>query len=354
MSLIARQSFYSLLFNFSSFFMAAINAYILVPFLLENDLDKWGLVNILVIYATYFSVLSGLGLPASWIKFFFKFKKKQNDSFITFILLSIGIVSMIFLGIICIFDDYIISLLNINDPLLAEYFLFIAPLGISIVFFDMFFCYSISSFKVVFPILLSTNYHRILYIGMILLYYFSYIDLFDFIMILVIGYFVRLLILIFYIHFLVKPIKIKFNFSNLSIKEILKYSLFILFSYFCASFFITIDRVFVSIYFGLENLAIYSFAVYAATQIITFYNSMHNSVLPLLSKSIADNNMSKLEQLYKKTSIISLVLGGFYFVILVSNIDDIYEILPDKFLISINILLIFMFVFFTKATREYK
>ena len=352
MGIIAKQSFYNLLFNGSSLIMSFLNAFILVPFLLKDNLDKWGLVNILVIYATFFSDFVGFGLLNSWIKFFFKFDSKQNNSFIAFILFFVSIISLVLFFVIYFFKTYIIDIFNINDPLVVEYFTFIAPLGTAILLFNIFFYYSISSFKVVFPFLISTNYHRALYILMILLYYFEVLDLYGFILILFLGYFVRLIILIFYIHFTVKKIKLSLNFSILPIKKIFKYSFFAFLASFCTNFVISIDRIFVSIYFGLENLAIYSFAVYATSQIIVFYNSMHNSVLPLISKSIAENNIKKLEFLYKKTSIISLVLGGIYFVVLVSNIDDIFRILPDKFYPSLNILLLFILTALIKLTES--
>jgi O-antigen/teichoic acid export membrane protein len=81
----------------------------------------------------------------------------------------------------------------------------------------------------------------------------------------------------------------------------------------------------------IEQVAYYSVAIFIATVIAVPQRAMHQIMMPLTAKYLNDNDLTALEDLYKRSSMTLLVVSGFIFLLIVLNINQLYLILPKEF-----------------------
>lgn len=91
---------------------------------------------------------------------------------------------------------------------------------------------------------------------------------------------------------------------------------------------------------NIEQVAYYSVAIFIATVIAVPQRAMHQIMLPLTAKYLNENDRIALENLYKKSSITLLVVSGFIFLLIVLNINQLYDILPEEFTGGLFVVLI--------------
>ena len=80
---------------------------------------------------------------------------------------------------------------------------------------------------------------------------------------------------------------------------------------------------------GLKAIAIYSLAVFMSSVIEIPSRAISNIAFPLVGKAWANNNVEEVKNLYKKTAINQLVVGGLIFIGIWINIDQIITILIE-------------------------
>jgi O-antigen/teichoic acid export membrane protein len=83
-----------------------------------------------------------------------------------------------------------------------------------------------------------------------------------------------------------------------------------------------------SAYSGLRNTGIYTIAFFIATFIEIPKKSLSQVLIPLVSEANKNNDIGKLEELYKKSSLTQLIIGGFIFIIIWCNIANIFRLIP--------------------------
>lgn len=141
---------------------------------------------------------------------------------------------------------------------------------------------------------------------------------------LLVGYYLRLLIVIGYSFKIYSP-QIRFDLPK-NFKFILTYSLWILMSGMAASFILDIDKSMLSNLVAMENVAYYSVALFIATVVEAPGRAMFQIVSPLVAKAINKNDKMALEQLLKKSSRNLLVVCSFIFLIINLNLEDFYAL----------------------------
>jgi O-antigen/teichoic acid export membrane protein len=82
---------------------------------------------------------------------------------------------------------------------------------------------------------------------------------------------------------------------------------------------------------AIENVAYYGVAIYIASVIGVPARSMHQITNPITAKLLNDNDNDGLNELYKKSSLNLFIIGGLIFLLIVLNINQLYELIPEKF-----------------------
>jgi len=84
-------------------------------------------------------------------------------------------------------------------------------------------------------------------------------------------------------------------------------------------------------YLDLKQVAYYGLAFFIGSVIKVPARSISSISSPLIAKSFEENNRSNIQNIYSKTSINLLIIGGVIFLCIMLNIDDILQLLPEKF-----------------------
>src|SRR5690606_24191801 len=101
-----------------------------------------------------------------------------------------------------------------------------------------------------------------------------------------------------------------------------------------------LDKLMLEHYLPIENVAIYGIAIYIASVIGVPSRAMHQITYPLTAILLNKRDKEGLKDLYKKSSINLLVIAGFIFLLIVTNIRQIYELIPDAYQLSFSIVLL--------------
>jgi len=183
--------------------------------------------------------------------------------------------------------------------------------------------------KSVFGNFMKEVFHRVgvmfLFVGI----YFKWVDVEVFIYGVTIVYAIRTLIMMGYAFAIRKPV-LRFK-KITNVNSIIKYSLLIIIAGSVASIILEIDKFMLGQYIKIENAAYYGVAIYIATVVGVPARAMHQITNPITAVFLNENNKSALKDLYKRTSINLFIIGGFVFLLIVLNINELYDVLREEY-----------------------
>jgi O-antigen/teichoic acid export membrane protein len=110
-------------------------------------------------------------------------------------------------------------------------------------------------------------------------------------------------------------------------KDVLVYTFYIILSGSVANLLLDGDKIILSLYMDIENIAYYAIPTYIALVISVPSRSMHQIVYPITAKLMHENKHNEMDSLYKKTSINLQVVGGFVMLGIFLNINKLYELI---------------------------
>jgi len=152
----------------------------------------------------------------------------------------------------------------------------------------------------------------------------------------------RLIIVIIYSIYVIKP-KINFSFKK-DINEIFKYCLLIFLSGAASSIILDIDKSMLSSILTVENVAYYSVAVFIAAVIEIPGRAMFQILAPVVADALNKKHFKKLKSLYKKSSTNLVLVASLFFLLIILNLDDFYNMLNQEgYSIGIPIVIIVSF-----------
>ena len=114
-------------------------------------------------------------------------------------------------------------------------------------------------------------------------------------------------------------------------REILVFTLFSFLGGEASAIIGKIDVVLIKQFFDLKEVAYYSIPFYAASLIAAPLRSIAPISYTLISDFWKQNNLVKLQEIYKQTSVNQFLIAGFIFLMLWTNVDLLMFILGDKF-----------------------
>jgi O-antigen/teichoic acid export membrane protein len=126
-------------------------------------------------------------------------------------------------------------------------------------------------------------------------------------------------------------------------KEVLLYSAFIIFSSGIAVLLLDIDKFMIGQYIPIKEAAYYSVAIFIALTISVPMRAMHQITHPITTDLMARKKHEELNQLYKKTAITLQVVGGFIMLGILTNIHQVYALLPEKYSGGISVVFLISF-----------
>jgi O-antigen/teichoic acid export membrane protein len=328
MGVVLSQSIKNTLTTYLGFGVGAIN----VLFLFTNFLsdDYFGLITFIFSTAFILMPLMAFGTHNTIIKFYSTYKTRQSQNSFLNLMLFLPLVIIIPFGCIgYLAFDSISHWFSNKNPIIKDYVWLIYISAIAFAYFEVFYAWSKVQMQSVFGNFMKELFHRVCTTILLVCLYFEYLTPHQLVYCIVGVYILRVLIMKLYAFSLRRPV-IKFN-RLPGTKNILKYTSLIIIAGSVASIILEIDKFMLGFYVDIENVAYYGVAIYIASVIGVPARAMHQITSPLTATLLNENNIKSLDYLYKRSSLTLFIIGGFIFLLIVLNINQLYELLPEKY-----------------------
>lgn len=327
MGIIKNQSIKNATIFYIGMGIGAINTVLIYPNVFNNQPEHWGLIQILIAYAFVVSTFSQLGVPKTYMRFFPSIQDKGQLLFFGIILSIAGFVLSL-LGYY-LFKDQLFYSLNASD-LLINNFHYVIILMFCISFFELFASISRSFLNAVTPTFLDEIFLKSYSLIILSLHGLQLLSFQHFLQFFIIGYAVKMFLLI-ALQLKHNRASISFTFKDLELKELINFGFYVIIGGASAMLISKVDMILINKYLDLEHVAYYTVAFFIGNAIKIPARSLVSISVPLLAKAWENNDMEQLQLLYTKSAINLLIVGGFFFLLVWLNIDDILLLLPYKF-----------------------
>lgn len=327
MGVVANQSFKNIILTYLGFLIGGINTLFLYTQFLSTQ--QYGMVNYMLSLATVLTPLMAFGVHNTLIKFYSSFKTRSTqNSFLTLMLFLPLVIVVPVVAFTYLFNESISDFLAVKNEIIKDYIWHTCTIAVALGYFEIFFAWIKVQMKTVFGTFMKEVFHRAGAMLLLILLYFKVINLDQFMIGLVCVYVLKMLVMKIYA-FSVKFPKITFKKLN-NLIPILKYSVLIIIAGSVATVLLDIDKVMMGSYIKIKNIAYYSVAVYIAAVIAVPQRAMHQILMPLSAKYLNEKNYTSLKSLYQKSSLNLFIVSGFVFLLIVLNINELYEIMPNS------------------------
>ena len=250
MGIVTSQSFKNTVSTYIGFGIGAVNTLFLYTYFISDV--YYGLVSFIMSTANIIMPLMAFGAHNSIIKFYSAFKTKNSlNSFLT-LMLFLPLALIIPIGFIgCFAYEGLGELLSQKNPIVKDYVWFIFVSAIAIAYFEVFFAWSKTQFQTVFGNVMKEVFHRVGVMLLLFAVYFTWLDVEQFIIGVVIVYILRMLIMMVSAFIIRFPV-IRFNkIDNLG--SILKYSALIIVAGSIATIILDIDSFMLGMYIPIQE-----------------------------------------------------------------------------------------------------
>ncbi|SDS96658.1 oligosaccharide flippase family protein [Winogradskyella sediminis] len=329
MGIVLNQSFKNTVTTYVGFGIGAINTLFLYTNFLSDN--YYGLVAFLLSAANIMMPFMAFGVHNAIVKFYSTFKSKHSiNSFLT-LMLFLPLMFIIPIGLVgCIAYDGLVEWLSNENQIVENYVWHIFILAIAMAYFEIFFSWTKVQMQTVFGNVMKEIFHRVGIMILLFAVYLKWLSVDSFIIALVGVYVLRMLIMKLYAFSIRFPSLTFQKLKNQS--SILKYAALMIIAGSVAMLILDIDKFMIGLMLpDIEQVAYYSVAIFIATVIAVPQRAMHQIMLPLTAKYLNEKDYASLEDLYKRSSLTLLVVSGFIFLLIILNINQLYNLLPEEF-----------------------
>lgn len=331
MGIVIRQSIKGTIVVYVGVVLAFVLNLIIFPLCFEPN--EVGLLRVLAELGVLISAFTSLGIQSSVFKFFPYFQDKENkhNGFLTLISVVPLIGITLFMLLFYLFEDTFISIYKEDSPLLSQYSYLIVPIAFGMMFVTIYETYSSANLRIVIPKILKEVFVRLIIILTAVFYLYNYISFSLFTWVYVLIYIVVAFLLLFYIKKLNQLYfsKVVFKENGLP-KQMITFNAYLLLGGIGGMLVYNIDVFMIGASpNGDTNNGIYLTAVLMTSMIELPGRSLGQISAPIVAEHMKNENFPKVQTLYKDSSIAQFSIACLLFVLLWTNIDNIYGIMPN-------------------------
>ncbi|MEY8761010.1 lipopolysaccharide biosynthesis protein [Chryseobacterium tongliaoense] len=306
MSVVARQGFKYSIIGYIGFLLGTISAIFIFP----NNFEFYGKLRYILPSAELLVPFVVMGISYSNVKFFHTVEKDgKEQNMLSLSLLAVFVNFLIFLILFFILPYLFPQFRNTEAWKIKE---IILPLVLILSFCAIFNKYTSNYKRIVVSNIFDNLFPKIANLGAFLLFFFissqsAYLFFFGVFVMMLLGY----------VYYTNKLNKIQLDFStdyfkkNNFWKEFFNYSFF----GFLGTFgnYLAINSIMIGEFMGMEENGIYA-VLYALISLISIPQlGLFNVSAPIISKTLADGDMTELDRFHKKTSLTLYFLGAVLF-----------------------------------------
>ncbi|MGA0555716.1 lipopolysaccharide biosynthesis protein [Larkinella sp. VNQ87] len=330
MGIVIRQSLKASIGSYIGVGIGIVNQlYVSLEFL---ETDQLAISRLLLENSLLFAAFAHLGAPFITDRFFgyFRDDKTQNNGFLGFLLafplIGISLFTALYFG----FEQPIKNYFAEKSAGLIPYYVLVVPFTIFWIYITVLEAYCRNNSRIAIPTFIREVYLKLSNVLIILMFGIGWYS-FDWMLYLVIGaHGLAVLILLAYIYQLGK-FSLRFDFRQLKdglFRQMVYFGLFVVLGGVGTQVVYFIDRTMLSGGKGLVDAGIFIIATYIAGIIEIPRKTITQISTPLVSNSLRQNNLAHVQELYHKSSLNQLLAGGLVFLLIWTNIDGIFSILP--------------------------
>lgn len=330
MGIISKQASFNAFNIIIATIAGAINTIVILPQAFEDDPNDWGLIKLITSYALTGAQIFCLGAPNVILRYFPKFKDENANGLVTFALLlplaGIALIAFALFG----FDGSLEYLTSTKDAgKLQDQVVLLFVIFTSQTFFVSFYGYITSRLKTTLFLFLSETFQKSAYLLLVLLFLFEYLNYEQLLYAYTGVFFLQFIILA--TQCLAVGYRPSLRFKLLPKREIIVYGLYSIFDRSAAVVVASMDIMMIGAIIGLDDVAFYTLAFYIGAVTLIPQKSISVIANPLVSKAIENDDKAHLQELYSKTSLNQLIIGGMVFMAVWANVDEIMSLVPLKF-----------------------
>ena len=328
MGIVLKQSLNNTLITYGGFAIGALNLLFLYTRFLSDE--YFGLVNVILSASSVLMPILAFGIPNTLVKYYSGFQERNGkDGFLT-LMVFLPLILIVPIGAISyLTNETIGNFLSKENPIVKGYVWHIFIIGVAMAYFEVFYAWAKVQMKSVFGNFMKEVFSRIVISVLLLMVYWDVISVLTFLNAMVGMYILRTLIMQAYA---LRSLRLKLNFSfPANTREILTYSTLIILGGSAAIVLLEVDKVMINQFIEIKNVAYYSVAGYIATVIAVPSRSMHNITYPLTAEILHKKDIKALKTLYQKSSLTLFIVSGLIFILIVLNLNDLYNLLPESY-----------------------
>jgi len=334
LGIIKKQSISGTIYSYIGVVLGFITTGLLYPLLFSTE--EVGLLRILVSYSLLFAQFAGLGITTVTVKIFpyFRDYERKHHGFLGLALLVSGIGLLIAISTFILFKGIILDTGKGGNNLFTQYFYYIVPLIISTLLFNVFDTYYRVLYNAVKGIIYKEVIQRTLILLVIILFSINKIDFHQ----AVILYTIALItptILLFLSLIYNKQLFLIPDLSFVDTKlahEMLIIGAFGILASFSGIISMTIDSIMIERMIDLSALGIYTVTFFFGTLILVPMRTMGKISSVVIADAWRINDLKIIDSIYKKSSISLTIIGLLLLIGIWSNIDNVFQIIPVKYL----------------------
>jgi O-antigen/teichoic acid export membrane protein len=333
MGVIKRQTIRGSVYSYLGVLVGFFTTALIMPRLMSQE--QIGLTAIFVAVSGLYSQFSTLGFTKVIERLFPYFRDAdRNHNGFVFLSVAVGLVGFaISLISFFVLKPYIIESNLEKSPLLVKYIYYLIPL----IFFRMFFLILDSYNKMLFDATTGTFLSDLLYrvgnLFLLIAYFFHLINfsqyIFGFVVVLSFPAVYLAGLLIYRKQFNLQP-NLPFIKPSLR-KEMFSLSFFGIISGLSAVTLLNIDTIMLNEYYNLSMTGVYAISFFFGTIILIPSKALGKISSTIIADAWKDNDLKTIDDIYYKSSINQLFAALLLFILMVTNLHNIFKILPLEY-----------------------
>lgn len=297
--------------------------------------EELGLTRLILSYAGVLSILFSFGISAVTIRYLPKTfgREHRHRGFFGFVLIYTTISVIIGLGLLLAFKSLIFRIYAEGAEAFNEHFSYVIMLTIINAYILGLNSYCIALLRSTFPTFLNDILSRILFIAVIFLHFFGYLNLEQFLFAFCMTYGITCILLLVHVFFIDKPGFVpdtSYIKTNIGFYPIIRYGIIITVTALNSVSLKYLDNMFVG-KISLEDVGIYTIPAFIGMMVEIPLNALERIANPSIAHAMVSKNMKEIKTIYYDSARFLLVLGGWLFIMVTTNVNDLLLFLPPDF-----------------------
>lgn len=332
MGIIIRQSIKSSVGYYLGVLLGAVNTLFIATHFLSTD--QLAVSRILLENSLIFAAFIHLGAPHISDKFFARFKDESSghNGILGYLMLFPLVGSFLLCLIFFLFKQNIQEIYVAKSPSIVPFLWLSLPMSFFWAFIMILEAYSRANNRIAFPTFFREAVFRLFNISLIIAFGLGWISFEAFLYLNTGAIFLIIIALLIYLK-VINRLYLNFRFLKIRKElfwESIKFGGLVIIGGLGVNLILFLDRNIIAQKIGTEAVAIFLVASYIASTIEIPAKAVKQISGPILSEYIFTSNLKKIEELYKKSALNLMIIGGIMFVLVSVNVEALLGILPKS------------------------